>query len=77
MKANTKKILGAVICALCICILWIAYALVFIVYIPELPLKAKIAIAVAFAIPTMVLVGVTCERIKEIRSGVEDDLSKY
>ena len=77
MKANTKKIIGAVACAVCIAALWAAYALIFIVGIPELPAKAKIAIAIAFLIPTMVLLGVTSQRIKEIRSGVEDDLSKY
>ena len=77
MKSNTKKILGAVICAVLIGLLWVAYALIFIVFIPELPITARIAIGFAFAIPTMVLVGVTAQRIKEIRSGVEDDLSKY
>ena len=77
MKSNTKKILGAVICAVLIGLLWVAYALIFIVFMPELPLTARIAIGFAFAIPTMVLIGVTAQRIKEIRSGVEDDLSKY
>ena len=77
MKENGKKILGAVACGFVLCALWVAYALLLIVIIPEIPLKAKIAIAIAFAIPTVVLIGVTSERIKEIRSGVEDDLSKY
>lgn len=77
MQSNIKKILGAVICAILIGLLWVAYALVFIVFIPELPLKAKVAIGIAFAIPTMVLISVTAQRIKEIRSGVEDDLSEY
>ncbi len=77
MTANTKKIIGAVVCGILMGLLWIGYAALLIFIIPELPVKAKIAIAVAFVIPTAVLIGVTGERIKEIRSGVEDDLSKY
>lgn len=77
MKNNTKKIVGAVICASFICLLWVAYAALLVFLVPELPAKAKIAIAVAFIIPTVVLIGVTSERVKEIRSGIEDDLGKY
>ena len=77
MTVNAKKILGAVACGILTGLLWVGFAALLIFIIPDLPVKAKIAIAVAFAIPTAVLIGVTSERVKEIRSGVEDDLSKY
>ncbi len=68
MKATTKKILGVIVCAVIIGILWAAYAWVFIVFIPELPLKARIAIAVACVIPTVVLLGTIADKLKGARN---------
>ncbi len=64
MKANTKKILGAIFCAVIIGLLWAAYTWVFIVFIPELPLKARISIAIACVIPTVVLLGNIADKLK-------------
>ena len=45
--------------------------------IPEIPIAAKLCLVVIPAALLAVLVFVFIERIKEIRSGEEDDLSKY
>ena len=45
--------------------------------IPAIPAAVKILMAVVSAAFTGVLIFVLIERIKEIRSGEEDDLSKY
>ena len=76
MKNHSKKIVGAVISAVVTAILSVGYALIF-VFIPDIPTSLKIGITVIYAIPVVVLVIVLTERIKEIRKGEEDDLSKY
>ena len=45
--------------------------------IPEIPIAVKLFLAAIPAALTGVLVFVFIERIKEIRSGEEDDLSQY
>ena len=76
MKNHSKKIMGAVISAVAMLILFVGYALIFMLT-PEIPTSFKIGITVIYAIPVVVLGIVLIERIKEIRKGEEDDLSKY
>lgn len=45
--------------------------------VPEIPLVAKLLLGVVPAALFGVVIYVLWERIKEIRSGEEDDLSKY
>lgn len=74
---NTKRIaVDIAVCTVILIVLWFVYAAI-LYMIPSLPVKAKIAIALAFIIPTVLLVGVTGEKVKEVRSGEEDDLGKY
>lgn len=76
MKNHSKKIMGAVISAVAMLIFFVGYALIFM-FIPDVPIPLKIGITVMYAIPVVVLAIVLTERIKEIRKGEEDDLSKY
>ena len=75
MKSSNKKLIAPMV----ITVLLVAYLVVFFVtwiYIP-IPVIGKI---IGSLIP-LALIGVSIyvliERIKEIRSGEEDDLSKY
>ena len=77
MKKATEKLIGAVTCALILILMWVAYGAIFVFIIPDVAVIFRIVIGVIFALPSAVLVGVLIERIKEIRSGEEDDLSKY
>lgn len=45
--------------------------------IPKVPVVFKVLGAVYFIVSAAVIIGVLSSRIKEIRSGEEDDLSKY
>ena len=77
MKKDTKKIMGAVISAVVMGLFFVGYALLFIFVIPDIPTFFKIGITVIYAVPVVVLAIVLIERIKEIRKGDENDLSKY
>lgn len=77
MKKDSKKIMGAVISAVSIALFFVGYALLFIFVIPDVPTLMKVGITVIYALPILVLIIVLTERIKEIRKGEEDDLSKY
>lgn len=76
MKAHTKKIIAPVI----ITILMMIYFIMFIiasVIVEDTPFIIKI---IGTIIPCLIIgvsIYVLIERIKEIRSGDEDDLSKY
>jgi hypothetical protein len=43
----------------------------------DLPQMAKIITLIVSVVITIIFIAVLIERIKEIRSGEEDDLSKY
>lgn len=71
-----KKMIAPIIIALIFVLYYIGFAVVCFL-IPELPLIVKIFAAVILLLLAGVCIFVLVERIKEIRSGEEDDLSKY
>lgn len=71
-----KKLIAPIIITVLLVLYFMGYALM-IAVIDDLPLIAKL---IGFLIPALltgVSVSVLAERIKEVRSGEEDDLSKY
>lgn len=77
MNNNAKQILGAVCCAAAVVLFWVFYALLIILVLPEKLTAVKIIIGAVFALFSGIMVHVAAERIKEIRSGEENDISKY
>ena len=75
MNHKRKCIVPVIIVAL-LCAYYIALAVV-IGRIPQLPLWAKIAAVVLPLVICGALIGVLAQRIREIRSGEEDDLDRY
>lgn len=75
-EEHAKKMVAPVIIAVIIGLYYIAVGVVCLC-VPELPVIVKILLAVITAALTGTLIYVLIERIKEIRSGEEDDLSKY
>jgi energy-converting hydrogenase Eha subunit C len=75
MNNHGKKILAPVIVTICIA-LYYAGVGIFLVK-ADVPATIKIAAVIMSIIITIVLIVVLIERIKEIRSGEEDDLGKY
>ncbi len=71
-----KKMIAPIIIALIFVLYYIGFAVVCFL-IPELPLIVKILAAVIPLLLAGVCIFVLVERIKEIRIGEEDDLSKY
>lgn len=71
-----KKMIAPIIIALIFVLYYIGFAVVCFL-IPELPLIVKFLAAVIPLLLAGVCIFVLVERIKEIRSGEEDDLSKY
>ncbi len=76
MKSHTKKLIAPIIICIIIVLYYIAFAIVCI-SIDVIPLIIKILGGVIPLALAGVCVYVLIERIKEIRSGEEDDLSKY
>lgn len=72
---NTKKLIAPIIIT-CILIIYFVFSILNIIYVPD-----SILIRIIGIIILLVLIGksifVLIERIKEIRSGEEDDLGKY
>jgi energy-converting hydrogenase Eha subunit C len=75
MNNHTKKIIAPVIIVICIALYYLGMVMVLVKM--DLPLMAKIIALIVSVIITIVLLMVLIERIKEIRSGEEDDLGKY
>lgn len=75
-KEHAKKIAAPVIIAVIVGFYYIAVGALCLC-IPDLPAVVKILLAVITAALTGTLIYVLIQRIKEIRSGEEDDLSKY
>lgn len=71
-----KKMVAPIIVAIIIVLYYIGIAL-FMIAIPGSPVVFRILVAVVSLILTAVMIGVLISRIKEIRGGEEDDLSKY
>lgn len=75
MKKYFYKMTAPVIVALCIIAYYMAGALIVVkIHIPNV---VKIIALIVSILLTIVIVIVLIERIKEIRSGEEDDISKY
>lgn len=75
MRKHTKKMVAPIV----ITIILVLYLLLYAAIVFFIPLPLSIRIAGLF-IPLLlggVLIAMLIERIKEIRSGEEDDLSKY
>lgn len=73
---HIQKIIAPVIISILIGLYYIALG-AGCLFIPVIPAVVKLLLAVILAALTGVLGFVLIERIKEIRSGEEDDLSKY
>lgn len=70
-----KKMIAPIIITIIILIVLISYGLIWLIL--PIPLVFKIVIGIVFLGLCGVSIFVFIERIKEIRSGEEDDLSKY
>lgn len=71
-----KKMAAPIIVALIVVLYYIGIA-VLIISIPEIPIIFRILMVVVPLILAAVMIGVLISRIKEIKGGEEDDLSKY
>jgi len=73
---HRKKMVAPIIIAGVLIVYYVAIAAVFF-FLPEIPVMVK----ALFAVVPLALAGVAfamvLERIREIRSGEEDDISKY
>ncbi len=76
MNKHWKKIIAPAVLAVIFAIYYLGISAIFL-FIPEIPVLVKVLMAGIPAILAGVLIYVLIERIKEIRSGEEDDLSNY
>ncbi len=76
MKTKTKKMIEPVVIVAMISIYYIAIGVIF-AYMNGVPTLAKIIALVVPALLTGVAITVLVQRIKEIKKGEDDDLSKY
>lgn len=76
MKTKTKKMIAPIIIVTIICIYYIAIGVIF-AYMNGVPMLAKIIALIVPALLTGVAITVLIQRIKEIKKGEDDDLSKY
>ena len=76
MDKHKKKMIAPVIITVILVLYYIGFAAV-CVMVPGMPWPAKVLGGVIPLILAGVLIYVFVERIKEIRSGEEDDLGKY
>ncbi len=76
MSQHGKKMIAPVFIAVVFVLYYVGIA-VFLALIEDIPAGAVVASVIIPAILAAVMIGVTVSRIKEIRSGEEDDLSKY
>ncbi len=76
MKPHTKKMVAPIVISVLVVVYYIAFGITCLV-VKDMPLLVKLLCGI---LPLFVAGGsvyVLIERIKEIRSGEEDDLSKY
>ena len=71
-----KKIIAPVIITVLILLYYIGAAVLFMI-VEGIPMAARILMVVIPLILAAVMIGVLVSRIKEIKGGEEDDLSKY
>ena len=76
-KIQHRKKMAAPIIIAVLLILWYIGMAIACFCIPEIPFIFKILMAIIPAAISGIISFVLAERIKEIRSGEEDDLSKY
>ena len=76
VKTKTKKMIAPVVIVALISIYYIGIGVIF-AYMNGVPTLAKIIALVVPALLTGVAVTVLIQRIKEIKKGEDDDLSKY
>ena len=76
MKTKTKKMIAPVVIVALISIYYIAIGVIF-AYMNGVPMLAKIIALVVPALVSGVAITVLIQRIKEIKKGEDDDLSKY
>lgn len=71
-----KKLIAPVIIT-AICVIYYLFFFLVVLVVPEIPFLVKIILGVILLALSGVCIYVCIERYKEIRSGEEDDLSKY
>lgn len=76
MNQHGRKMIAPIFIAVLFVLYYVGFA-VFLALIAGMPASAVAAGLIIPLILAAVVVGVTVSRIKEIRSGEEDDLSKY
>lgn len=76
MRKHGKKMVAPIIIALLFVLYYLGITVLFF-YIEGIPGWMKVLLAVIPLAFAGVVIGVLVSRIKEIRSGEEDDLSKY
>lgn len=76
MKNHKKKMVAPAIITILFVVYYLGIAAAFFM-IPEIPVIMKIVFTVVPLGLAAVMVGVFISRIKEIKGGEEDDLSKY
>jgi len=76
MKKHAKKMVAPIVITVLLALYCIGFALTFL-RVREMPLLVKLVGGIVPLLLLGVSVYVLVERIKEIRSGEEDDLSQY
>ncbi|MDO4276313.1 MAG: hypothetical protein Q4D16_21810 [Eubacteriales bacterium] len=76
MSNHTRKMIAPVIITICTVLYYIGIAVLFTV-VDDMPGIIKAFLLIVMLLLSGVMVAVLMSRIKEIRSGEEDDLSKY
>ena len=76
MKKHGKKMAAPIIIAVVVVFYYRGIAALFL-WMEGVPFWAKVLLTVVLLALSGVMLGVLVSRIKEIRSGEEDDLSKY
>ena len=71
-----KKMVAPVIITVVMVLYYVGIGILFLM-VPEIPVLMKILMVVIPLLLAGVMIGVLVSRIKEIRSGEDDDLSKY
>lgn len=76
MTKQEKKMIAPIVIAILFVVYYVGIVAVFCI-LPGIPLWVKILFSVVPLALAGVMIGVLSSRIKEIRSGEEDDLSQY
>ena len=76
MKDHRKKMIAPVVITLIIVLYYVGIAAVFLL-VDGMPALIKVLLIAVPLVLAGVMIGVLISRIKEIRSGEEDDLSNY